>query len=496
LLDANLEQLHARLLATADGDPREILDALDIDLEEVANAEQARTVIVGLPPTIGLDLETCGQSQYLPPRRPLVITKAGTVHAHQPKTKHHRHGLDPIRGRIRIVSVFDPHAAKAWLFDLDYVPLEALAGLWPRRLVLWNASFDLAFLEAAGISPSWINGMQLAGLLYGCRRGTKTKPGSRAIESTAQQALGVTVDKSMQTSDWSAPYLTDRQKIYAGADSALSYKVTAALWHLFDTSARPAFWLQSNSARATARMRLKGLPFNAETHRATIARWEAERDQAHAAFVEATGAEPPGHPRALAAWLEERLDPILLATLERTPTGLLSTKADALERLAYRPEIRPLMRLRWAAHGLNAFGKSLLEAVHPVTGRIHADFIHCAARPAGCAAGNRTCSSSRRTADRRWRRHLAHSWCGRTCHRSKQGSKLSWRRMKSCARCSPMAAACTASPQRPRMVSWRTRSPAKAIHAGMPPSRSCTACSTAPARQGSLLPHSRSTASR
>jgi DNA polymerase-1 len=53
---------------------------------------------------------------------------------------------------------------------------------------------------------------------------------------------------------------------------------------------------------------------------------------------------------------------------------------DVLERLAYRPEIRPLMRLRWATHRLNAFGESLLEAVHPVTGRIHADFIHCAAK--------------------------------------------------------------------------------------------------------------------
>jgi hypothetical protein len=101
----------------------------------------------------------------------------------------------------------------------------------------------------------------------------------------------------------------------------LSYKASVALRSQLDASARPAFWLQSNSARATARMRLKGLPFNTETHRATIARWEAERDQAHAAFIEATGAEPPGHPRALAAWLEERLDPVILAALERTPTG-------------------------------------------------------------------------------------------------------------------------------------------------------------------------------
>jgi DNA polymerase I len=380
LLEANLEQLRARLIGDADGDPREILEALDIDLEEVVDADHARIVIAGLPRTIGLDLETCARTEYQPPRRPLVITKGGAVRVHQPRTKDGRLGLDPIRGRIRIVSVFDPEANKAWLFDLDYMPIEALAELWRRRLVIWNASFDLAFLDPADAYPGWIDGMQLAGLVYGCRSGTRSKPGSRALETAARQTLRIALDKAMQTSDWSAPYLSDRQKIYAGADSAVAYKATLALRGMLDDSILPAFRLQSASARATARMRLKGLPFNSETHRATIARWQAERDEAHKAFIGATGAEPPGHPRALAAWLDERLDPIILSTLERTPTGQLSTKATVLERLAYLPEIRPYMRLRWAEHRLHAFGESLIEARHPVTGRIHADFMHCAAK--------------------------------------------------------------------------------------------------------------------
>jgi DNA polymerase I len=380
LLIANLPALRGRLVIPDTRDPEEILDALDIDLEEVLDAEHVRTVIAGLPATIGLDLETCARPEHQPPGQPLVITKQGTVRVRSPRTKEDRLGLDPIRGRVRIVSVFDPVANKAWLFDLDHIPVEALAGLWSRRLVIWNAAFDLAFLEVLGARPRWLDGMQLAGLVYGCRSGTRTKPGARALETVAQRALGIDLDKTMQTSDWSAPYLSDRQRIYAGADSAVAYKATVALRDKLDASALPAFRLQSGSARATARMRLKGLPFNVETHRGTIARWQAERGAAHRAFVEATGAEPPPHPRALAAWLEERLDPVILATLERTPTGQLSTKADALERLAYLPEIRSLLQLRWTTHRLNAFGQSLLDAVHPVTGRIHADFLHCAAK--------------------------------------------------------------------------------------------------------------------
>jgi DNA polymerase-1 len=382
LLETNLGQLRSRLIGDAEGDPYEILDALDIDLEEAVDAEHARAVITGLPDTIGFDLETCARPEYQPPRRPLVITKGGRLRTHQPKVKGERLGLDPIRARARIVSVFDPGAGKSWLFDLDHIPLEALAGLWSRRLVIWNAAFDLAILEAAGITPArWLDGMQLAGLVYGCGRVPGRKTTWRAIETAAGRALGLDLDKTMQTSDWSAPYLSDQQRIYAGADSAVAYKAAVALRGRVAPSALPAFRLQSGSARATARMRLRGLPFNAETHRATIERWRAERDQAHATFVEAAGIEPPPHPRALAAWLEEQLDPAIVATLPRTPTGQLSTRTDDLERLAgIAPEVRPLMRLRWAAHRLNAFGEPLLRAVHPVTGRVHADFMHCAAK--------------------------------------------------------------------------------------------------------------------
>jgi DNA polymerase-1 len=72
--------------------------------------------------------------------------------------------------------------------------------------------------------------------------------------------------------------------------------------------------------------------------------------------------------------------------MDRTKTGRLSTTAETLERLAYRPEIRPYLRWRWTGHRLSTFGAPLLEMIHPVTGRIHGDFIHCATK-----AGRLTC---------------------------------------------------------------------------------------------------------
>ena len=66
LLLANLPAVRARLITRRDR-PRGHPGPLDIDLEEVVDAEQARAVIAALPDIIGLDLETCGRREYLPP---------------------------------------------------------------------------------------------------------------------------------------------------------------------------------------------------------------------------------------------------------------------------------------------------------------------------------------------------------------------------------------------------------------------------------------------
>jgi hypothetical protein len=189
LLLTHLPAFRARLLLEDIRDPEEILEALDVELEEVGSADEARAAIATLPDAVGCDLETCARAEYQLPGRPLVITKAGTLRVHPPKTQDSRLALDPIRARARILSVFDPRARKIWVFDLDRIPLEALVELWSHKLVFWNAAFDLAILEAAGIALTrYSDGMQLAGLIYGCRSGTKTKPGPRARNGRPERA--------------------------------------------------------------------------------------------------------------------------------------------------------------------------------------------------------------------------------------------------------------------------------------------------------------------
>ena len=62
-------------------------------------------------------------------------------------------------------------------------------------------------------------------------------------------------------------------------------------------------------------------------------------------------------------------------TWPRTDTGLLTTRRQQLQLNTHLPAIAELLQVRAMQKMLNAFGDSLLEAINPVTGRIHASFL-------------------------------------------------------------------------------------------------------------------------
>ena len=57
------------------------------------------------------------------------------------------------------------------------------------------------------------------------------------------------------------------------------------------------------------------------------------------------------------------------------------------ESAAAYPEARPLLEIEHLEKRLSSFGDGLVEAVHPVTGRIHANLM-----VAGADTGRCTCS--------------------------------------------------------------------------------------------------------
>jgi DNA polymerase I len=363
--DAILERL-----AEPGGDGEELLEQLEVWAETARTYKDAARIIGELPNSCGLDCETTPRPENQVERPWLAITQKGERAKHQPEIKD-RSGLDPHRARVRMLQVYSPEHEAVFLFDLDYLSLETLAelGLFNnRKFVAHNAAFEYMMLRAHEHGITLIDSMQLAGLVLGCEFG------SRTLANVAGRILGVQLAKELQTSDWGARHLSHTQCNYAAADAVVCHRAARAMWRRLSRDERRCFEVQNAAVPAIARMCLAGCPFDPAIHRETIQRWELEHAENRAAFKELTGEEPPARDR-VGRWLEAHLPAEEIAWMPRTDSGTVSARSDLLKHLAHHAEIRPLLRVLWSDKRLRAFGHKLIEAVNPVTGRIHPDFM-------------------------------------------------------------------------------------------------------------------------
>jgi DNA polymerase I len=357
--------------AGANGTP---LEQLGIEaIEVITDGARAREVCRALPAEVGLDIETEARPGYAVAWPWLAITKKGLLAKYQPKPRDDT-ALNPRKARPRLVQVYDG-AGTVYVFDLHHVSLEDLAELWSRRLWIHNSAFEITMLGAQGVSlPSTVDTMQMAGLLLGCAIG------SRRLENVSEQILSVSISKTEQLSDWSAPRLSPAQVEYAAIDAAAAYRAGRVMNGMLDEQRRRCFRLQNAAVPVAAKMKLAGLPFARDVHLKTIERWELELADKRARFLELTGEAPPARHK-VGAWIEANLPAEEIEWMPRTPkTGAVSAKSDLLKYLAHHAEIRPLLDVLKARKRLESFGHKLIELIDPATGRIYPDYMTCGAK--------------------------------------------------------------------------------------------------------------------
>jgi DNA polymerase I len=129
-------------------------------------------------------------------------------------------GLSHARDRVRLLSLATPGGT--FLVDVFALadPVRALAPLFTAltavELVGHNLGFDLPFLMRLGFVPGRVLDTMLASQVL--------HAGNRAIghslKEVAHRHLGVTLDKEMQTADWSGP-LNEAHLAYAARDAEL-----------------------------------------------------------------------------------------------------------------------------------------------------------------------------------------------------------------------------------------------------------------------------------
>jgi DNA polymerase-1 len=379
-----------------DQPPLDLLAQLGVELMVPQTVKEARLALAEIaadalantprelqnrPELVGFDIETA----ILPgvEQRPSVKLKRDGYPVKNQPAFDNAAGLDPHRSRIRLVQL---HAGgqRCLVLDTNLVPLGTVKEfLQCHTEVIHNASFEHLHFAAAGIEiPHYECTMQAAGLLLGTRR--------RSLAEAVSTYLGLDIPKDLQTSDWSAPYLSRGQLAYAALDAVCALRLWLKLrLDLIEKGRGDAYILQRDVIRPTTRMILRGIPIDREAHARQVAGWSAQHAEAEAAFtaafIAATGKAFPtekGKDKAKREYLEKALPSELLESWPLTEKKhQLSLRAADLKRVSRdQPSIQALLNVEAMGKLLSVYGTELIKKISTITGRLHPSYNISAAK--------------------------------------------------------------------------------------------------------------------
>ena len=298
--------------------------------------------------------------------------------------------LDANRAQVRLVQVY-AGGDTVYVFDMTRVGWPALTTLWSQRLAAHGAGFELKNLAAVGIVPEQPVEctLQMSGLLLGTHR--------RSLLSAAAEYLNLSISKKEQTSDWSAPNLSQAQIDYAALDAVLVVKLAARMLPALGTM-RDAYLLQRDAQAAVAEMELRGILLDVralnvlmDELRSECAEWRARYLSACHAMgrPDLVASGIPETPEGKRSLLTELLTEDERRNWKKTPVdGKLATSKTELLRGAHYPPIAALARLGQIDKLTSSFGPTLAAQVSPITGRLHPSY-----HTAGAKSGRATVSS-------------------------------------------------------------------------------------------------------
>mgnify|MGYP000868752579 CR=1 FL=1 len=301
--------------------------------------------------------------------------------------------LDPMLGRLRLVQLSD--GKTTYILDLDpfnkkgstrtapeLQPLrDLLTG--PVTKVIHNAKFDCKWTSyCLGVEITNLFCTMLNSQILACGKSDR----AHNLAAAAYHFLGTVVDKTEQTSDWSAARLERSQLEYAAKDVLiLPALYDAQVERLTELDLLEVSRLENDAVPAVVDMELTGIYLNDQVWRDYLVTVEAEHkrlaDVLQRELVDPNG---PLH-------LFDRAD-INLGSTQQVHNALTSmgipvpdsTEAWRLEPLvAEYPVIGTLLEYRGVDKILTSFGESILKMVHPVTGRLHPDFRQLGALTTG-----------------------------------------------------------------------------------------------------------------
>jgi DNA polymerase I-like protein with 3'-5' exonuclease and polymerase domains len=298
-------------------------------------------------------------------------------------------GLDVFKSKVRLIQLATPEVT----FIIDLFKTQALDDERLRRFlsspeamkVFHNAKFDLKMLlhhfdlEVRGVFDT---------LLVSQLIGSGGGDSSHGLAAVTDRHLGERIDKSPQTSDWSGQ-LTGVQLEYAARDAAVMLPLKQNLsQRLKELNMGSTARLEFECVLPIAAMELAGVNIDAECWKRLV----ADVERAHLLLSSELKRElAAGIPQmTLFGEPDINLDSPaqVFEALGRMGIKVQGTQSWQLRPLAKEhPAVEKLLEYRSVQKALTSYGLGLLNHVHPVTGRIHADFHQI-----GATGGRMSCS--------------------------------------------------------------------------------------------------------
>ena len=280
-------------------------------------------------------------------------------------------GLSSIRDRVRLLSIATP--AGTFLIDLFQVDP---APLWPALAATiitgHNLGFDLPFLMRLGFVPGRVRDTMLASQVLNSSDFSM----GHSLKEAAHRHLSVTLNKELQTADWSGP-LSPAHLDYAARDAELPVTLWEKLAPDLGNAGLTAVVDAEMAALPTiAWTAVKGIGFDRAAWEAVAAENEAAaqswRDQLDAA------APNPGNLLGVTNW--NSIDDVKTA-FGALGLNLESTDDDALSAISH-PVAELLREYRAATKLAGTYGREWLRHVAQ-DGRVYATWKQLGAGASG-----------------------------------------------------------------------------------------------------------------
>ncbi|MGO9288380.1 MAG: DNA polymerase [Polyangia bacterium] len=288
-------------------------------------------------------------------------------------------GLDPLIDRPRLLQLGFPDGT-IYIIDLWAVPDIAAIGnaLAHMTVIGHNLQFDLAFLKHHyGITVGHAHCTMTAARLIdaGIHCGHQFD-GYFSLPAVANRYLGATLDKTLQTSDWSA-VLTADQLLYAARDVLYLFDLDDTLGQqLRDLELTDVYELESALIPVAVDMYLTGLPVDPQ-------RWQdylTSQEDAFKRYGRQLADELPG--------VNPMSPPQLLPALRKLGCDVTSTGADVLAPYCTIPVVDHLLNYRSLRVFARTLGPTVARAI-----ALHGDNrVHTPIFLLGAPTGRVSCS--------------------------------------------------------------------------------------------------------